>query len=114
MLFVVQLLLDKFGEHVDSRIVMSALWHDDIRESLAWFDELLVHGFEYALVAFDDLLGSTPALEYISFHNTDQAIIGISVHEYFEVHLRAHFGFAERHNSLHHNDFFRLNMDGLF
>ena len=92
---------------------MSALRNDDISETLAGFDKLLVHRLEDALVSLDDLFGSPSALHHIAFHDAYETVVGIGIHENLQVHLLAHLGLAERHDTLYHDYFAGLNMDSL-
>ena len=105
------MLFDELGEHVDSGVVMSALRNDDICETLARLDELLVHRFEYALIALDHLLCCTSTLNNITFHHADKTVIGIGIYEDLEVHLLAQTIFTQGHNTLYHNHFLRLDMN---
>ena len=60
---------------------MSALRDDDVGIALAGFDELLVHGFKDALVAFDDGFYGASALHYVALDNSDEAVIAIGIYE---------------------------------
>ena len=85
-----QLLLDELSQHVDGRVVMSSLGDDDIRETFTRLDELFVHGFEYALIALNNLLCRTSTLQHVALHDTNKTVVRIGIYEDLQVHLLTH------------------------
>ena len=60
---------------------MSALRNDDIRETFAGLDKLLVHGFEYTFITLNNLLCGTATLDHVTFHDANESFIGIGIYE---------------------------------
>ena len=64
--FLCQLLFDELHERIDCHLVVPALRYNQVGIAFARLYKLLVHRFEYALIAFHYGFGSTPALYYIA------------------------------------------------
>ena len=61
----------------------------------------------------DYLRRRTPALDHVAFHHAYETVVCIGIHEDLQVHLLAHPGLPQRHNTLHDDHLFRLDMNRL-
>ena len=64
---------------------MPSLRYNYICVSLAWFNKLKVHRFQDTSVTLHYGFGRTVAFQDIAVDDTNQAVVGIGIHEYLEI-----------------------------
>lgn len=67
--------------------------------------ELCVHGFEYASVSVDDFLGCPSALYDVALDDAYEALVGVGIYIYSEVHHLAQPRVVECHDAFYDDDF---------
>ena len=108
-----QTLLNEQPHHLYGLHVVSAIGDDDVGILFGGFDELIVHGFQHVAVLTDEHLQWVPTLGNVASDDTQQALVGLGIYEYLDVHEVAHALVVQCHDALHDDDFARLHMDGL-
>ena len=106
------MLLDVHGQYINGHLVVSAFRHNEVGVSFAGLYELLVHGFQYACIAFHDGFGRASAFHYIALDYTNQAFVGVGVYKYLQVHHASQLLVAQGKDAFNDDDFPGLDMDG--
>ena len=90
-------------EYVDGLVFGASLGDDEVGMAFGGFDELLVHGFQYLDVSFDDHFGGASALDGVAPDVADKAHVGIRVNIDFQVHKVAQVLAVQCHDTLYDN-----------
>ena len=104
---------DVLAKDGDATLVLAALWNNEVGMALGGLDELLVHGLEHCQIAIDDHGNGTSAVDGVALNVADEALVGVGVDEYLQVHHVAQTLVDERHDDLDDDHWLRLHMDGL-
>ncbi len=78
---------DALDDHIQGHQVVAPLQHDDIGVLAAGLDILLVHRLDGGKVLADDAFQRPPPLLHVPEDTTQDAGVGVGVHEYLDVHL---------------------------
>src|SRR3954468_21074329 len=90
-------------DHFNRDRVVSAAGDDDVRVSLARFDELQVHWLNGRKVLIDYFVERSTTLSRVPLQAPNQPDIRVSVDEYFDVAQLAHSIVDEKQDAIDHN-----------
>ena len=94
-----------YAKYVYCPQVFASLRHDDVGMGFGGLYELCVHGFENASVSVDDFLGCPSALYDVALDDAYEALVGVGVYIYSEVHHLAQPWVVECHDAFYDDDF---------
>ena len=92
---------------------MSAIRDDDVGILLGGFDELIVHGLQHVAILADEHLQRVSTLGDVTCDDTQQALVGLGIYKYLDVHEVAHALVVQCHDALHDDDILRFDAGGL-
>ena len=104
--------LDVHRQDVDGHLIVSSFGYDEVGIPFARFDELLVHGFQYAGIAFHDGFSRSSSFHHVALDDADQPFVRIGVDKNFQVHHAAQFLVAQGEDSFDDDNVPRFDVNG--
>lgn len=66
--------------------IVPTVWNDEVGIAFCWFNELVVHRFQYLLISINDHLRGAPSLAHITFYEAYESLIGFGINKNLKVH----------------------------